>query len=95
MISSYWRTHYRYNYITFVGTTLGHVLSVTTAGQLTKLLSWEYIFYIHGGLATIWLILWGLFISDSPAENNFISIEEANYIQNNCLDKTRIQKKVI
>ena len=57
---------------------------MTTAGILAKFLTWEAIFYVHGGLATVWLILWGIFISDSPATNNFISETESIYIANNC-----------
>ena len=68
----------------YLGTTIGTVVSMTTAGILAKFLTWEAIFYVHGGLATVWLILWGIFISDSPATNNFISETESIYIANNC-----------
>ena len=72
------------NNLCIIGTTIGTVVSMTTAGILAKFLTWEAIFYVHGGLATVWLILWGIFISDSPATNNFISETESIYIANNC-----------
>ena len=72
------------NNLYIIGTTIGTVVSMTTAGILAKFLTWEAIFYVHGGLATVWLILWGIFISDSPATNNFISETESIYIANNC-----------
>ena len=80
------------NNIYIIGTTIGTVVSMTTAGILAKFLTWEAIFYVHGGLATVWLILWGIFISDSPATNNFISETESIYIANNCAGNTENSK---
>ena len=62
------------------GTSLGTVISIPTAGIIAGTLGWEAVFYIHGGLACIWLILWAVLISDSPEDNTFISIEEKKYI---------------
>ena len=45
-------------------------------------LGWEAVFYIHGGLSCIWLIVWGFFMSDTPETNRFITVEEQNYISN-------------
>ena len=62
------------------GTSLGTVLSIPTAGLIAGNLGWESVFYIHGGLASIWLILWAILISDSPETNKFISNEEKTHI---------------
>lgn len=78
-----------------IGTTIGTVVSMTTAGILAKFSTWESIFYVHGGLATIWLILWAIFISDSPANNDFISETESTYIANNCAGNTENSKKAM
>ena len=64
----------------FPGTSLGTVLSIPTAGIIASTLGWEAVFYIHGGLSCIWLIVWGFFMSDTPETNRFITAEEKNYI---------------
>ena len=64
----------------FPGTSLGTVLSIPTAGIIASTLGWEAVFYIHGGLSCIWLIVWGVFMSDTPETNRFITAEEKNYI---------------
>ena len=66
----------------FPGTSLGTVLSIPTAGIIASTLGWEAVFYIHGGLSCIWLIVWGVFMSDTPETNRFITVEEQNYISN-------------
>ena len=59
---------------------MGTVLSIPTAGLIAGNLGWESVFYIHGGLASIWLILWAILISDSPETNKFVSSEEKTHI---------------
>ena len=83
------------NNLCIIGTTIGTVVSMTTAGILAKFLTWEAIFYVHGGLATVWLILWAIFITDSPADNNFISVNESTYIANNCAGNTENSKNAM
>ena len=68
----------------FLGTSIGPILSIVTAGILAKYFGWEAIFYVHGGLACIWLILWAVFISNTPSDNYFISEAEMIYITSNC-----------
>ena len=59
---------------------MGTVISIPTAGIIAGTLGWEAVFYVHGGLACVWLILWAILISDTPENNKFISIEEKTYI---------------
>ena len=70
--------------IVFSGTSIGPILSIVTAGILAKYFGWEAIFYVHGSLACIWLILWAIFISNTPSDNYFISESEMIYITSNC-----------
>ena len=55
-------------------------MSIPTTGLLAGTVGWESVFYVHGGLAVIWLFLWAILISDSPEMNRFISVEEKNFI---------------
>ena len=59
---------------------MGTVISIPTAGIIAGTLGWEAVFYVHGGLACVWLILWAVLISDTPEDNKFITIEEKTYI---------------
>jgi hypothetical protein len=43
-------------------------------------LGWEAVFYIHGGLASIWLVLWAVLVTDTPNQNRFISDKEKHFI---------------
>ena len=66
--------------VVYGGTSLGTVLSILTSGLIAGYFGWEWVFYIHGGLACIWLILWAIFISDDPQNNRFVSAEEKKVI---------------
>ncbi len=59
---------------------MGTVLSIPTAGLIAGSLGWEAVFYIHGGLAAIWLILWAILVSDNPESNRFMSDTEKQFI---------------
>ena len=66
--------------IIYGGTSLGTVLSIPTTGLLASIWGWESVFYVHGGLAVFWLILWATLVSDSPDQNNFVSEDEKKFI---------------
>ena len=65
------------------GTSLGTVLSIPSSGLLAGWLGWEAVFYIHGGLAAVWCILWVIFVSDEAKSHPFISEEEKDFIVKN------------
>jgi ACS family sodium-dependent inorganic phosphate cotransporter len=65
------------------GTSLGTVLAIPTAGLIAGWLGWEAVFYIHGGLAAIWLFLWAIFVSDEARSHPFISESEKTFIIEN------------
>lgn len=46
-------------------------------------MGWEAVFYLHGGLAIIWCVLWAIFVTDSPETHKFISKEEKDFISQN------------
>ena len=85
----------RKTYLSFSGTSIGPILSIVTAGILAKYLGWEAIFYVHGGLACIWLILWAIFISNIPSDNHFISESEMIYITSNCAYNKNLNNSMV
>eukprot|EP00095_Tigriopus_kingsejongensis_P005794 maker-scaffold88_size394946-snap-gene-2.23 protein:Tk05794 transcript:maker-scaffold88_size394946-snap-gene-2.23-mRNA-1 annotation:"hypothetical protein DAPPUDRAFT_52115" len=66
--------------IVYGGTALGTVISIPTAGLIAGSLGWDWVFYLHGGLAGIWCVLWVIFVTDTPETNKFLSQAEKEYI---------------
>jgi len=66
--------------IAFSGASLGTVLSMLSSGLIIQLAGWEWVFYLQGGLALIWCLLWTIFVEDTPSSHRFISSAEAEYI---------------
>lgn len=80
--------------IVYGGTSLGTVLSIPSTGLIAGSLGWEWVFYIHGGLALIWCVLWAMFVSDAPDKNKFISEEEKRFISEHHAHSTRPEEHV-
>ncbi len=55
------------------GFTFGTVLSIPLSGVLADAFGWESVFYIFGGAAVSFSILWAVFIHESPNEHPRIS----------------------
>ncbi|XP_041369663.1 sialin-like [Gigantopelta aegis] len=71
-----------------VGTQFGNVMTFVLSGFLCKYDfagGWPSIFYVLGGVSLIWVALWGLLVSDSPAQHKRISKIEKKYIDH-CLE---------
>lgn len=66
--------------IVYSGTALGTVIFMLVSGIIAAKVGWEYVFYIEGGASALWLILCALLMSDSPAKQSRISLEEREYI---------------
>nr|CAG4638404.1 EOG090X04X8 [Cyclestheria hislopi] len=64
----------------YSGNYFGTVISMVVCGLLAEHLGWPSIFYVFGGFALLWCILWFVFVKESPAEDRFISKEELDYI---------------
>ena len=37
-------------------------------------------FYISGGIALLWFLMWAFFVSDDPENHRYLSLEEKEYI---------------
>jgi len=66
--------------ICFSGASLGTVLSMLSGGVIMKLCGWEWVFYIQGGLALIWCVLWAFLVFDTPDKHKFVSSAEKDFI---------------
>ena len=42
------------------------------SGLIIQLAGWEWVFYLQGGLALLWCILWILFVSDTPSSHRWV-----------------------
>lgn len=56
---------------------------------------YEFLFTltIIGGVTLVWLVMWLVFMTDSPVSHRWISIQESNYIRGDDIDNLR--KKVL
>lgn len=50
------------------------------SGIIAGSLGWKAVFYIEGGAASIWLILWVILTADNPQKAMFISNDERKFI---------------
>jgi ACS family sodium-dependent inorganic phosphate cotransporter len=77
------------------GTAIGTVLSLLFTGLIVQYINWEAVFYIMGGLSSIWCVLWWFLMTDSPRTNPYISDEERDYIVSSLgEDKEEVTQKV-
>ncbi|PNF27742.1 hypothetical protein B7P43_G12798 [Cryptotermes secundus] len=80
--------------IVYAGTAVGTVLSLLFTGLIVQYINWEAVFYIMGGLSSIWCVLWWLLMTDSPRINPYISEEERDYIASSLgEDKEEVTQK--
>ncbi|KAM3965643.1 major facilitator superfamily transporter 3 [Aphomia sociella] len=74
--------------LVYAGTSLGTVISMLMAGVLTAHVGWESVFYVMGGLSTVWCVLWVILVQDSPQQQPLISLEEREMIVTSLGGKT-------
>ncbi|EFX81022.1 hypothetical protein DAPPUDRAFT_211483 [Daphnia pulex] len=55
--------------LAYAGMALGTVISLPFSGILAASWGWESVFYVQGGLAMIWCVLWIIFVFDSPEDH--------------------------
>ncbi|XP_056641838.1 sialin [Diorhabda sublineata] len=67
--------------IVYAGTALGTVIFMLVSGIIAGNIGWEAVFYIEGGISILWLLLWAVFIADTPQKQRFISEDERDYIE--------------
>lgn len=57
-----------------------------SAGLLAGAFGWESVFYVMGGVSSIWLFLWVILIQDSPSKQPFIDQGERDLINSSLGD---------
>lgn len=63
-----------------LGGTLGTVATWPLVGTMIDSIGWIWAFFIPGGVALIWCLMWWYVVTDTPEENRWISEEEKMYI---------------
>lgn len=59
------------------------------AAKLCASNKWQGIFYLSGGLAGVWAIIWLLLASNSPAKSRIISLDERNFLEKKLADSSK------
>ncbi|XP_046330589.2 sialin-like isoform X3 [Haliotis rufescens] len=77
---------------TNAGGEFGHAVAFPINGLLCKYGGWEMPFYVVGGLAVIWCIVWLLVSRDSPSEMPGISEAEKKYIETSIGDRVKSKR---
>ena len=80
--------------IIYGGTALGTVISILTSGWILNYLGWEAVFYIHGSLPMIWVVLFACFFADCPENQKLITEEERELLVNTYGHRTPGSSKV-
>ncbi len=70
---------------TDAGMALGTVISLPFSGILADTLGWEAVFYVEGGLAMIWCVLWIFLVYDSPQDHPRIHPKELELFES-CME---------
>ncbi|KAK7579663.1 hypothetical protein V9T40_000292 [Parthenolecanium corni] len=84
LISKWSPPHERVNAFgfTFSGTNVGPLVSLPLSGYLASSSGgWPSVFYVTGGIATLWTIVWLITAASTPSEHRFITAEETEYIE--------------
>lgn len=68
--------------IIYSGTSLGTVISILSTGWIIELSSWPMVFYIHGAVPFVWMILYSILFAGSPEEQKWITEEERDKLVN-------------
>ncbi|CAM1293236.1 Uncharacterised protein r2_g228 [Pycnogonum litorale] len=69
--------------LTYSGMYSGTFVALAFGGRIVQQFGWEAVFYACGFVGIIWMVLWFIFVSDLPEDNNFISSSEMEYIVHN------------
>lgn len=59
----------RISSLAYAGMAVGTVIALPFSGILAESLGWESVFYVQGGLSTIWCVLWIFLVYDSPQQH--------------------------
>ncbi|KAH8305996.1 hypothetical protein KR018_009810, partial [Drosophila ironensis] len=65
------------------GIDCGNLLAMYLSGVIaSSSIGWPGIFYVSSGMGLCWCVLWLVFAADHPHQSRFISVAEADYIEN-------------
>lgn len=67
----------------FSGQTVGAAIAGPVVGLLALNFNWRVTFVIVASLGLIWIVIWRLLMTDTPAENRRISAPELDFIERN------------
>ena len=70
----------KFTTIAYAGTQLGNVFTFPISGFLCHYLSWQWIFFVWGGIGFAWLIIWFFFGYNKPSEHPRATQSEKQYI---------------
>ena len=59
----------------------GLLLNNAISGVIAQYWGWEYLFYLYGGIAAAWGIIWLLYFDDTPQKSKRVSGLELDYIE--------------
>ncbi|XP_078338378.1 putative transporter slc-17.2 [Crassostrea virginica] len=69
---------------TFSGLDLGILVAFVSSGYLCTIRfdnGWPFIFYTYGAVTIVWVVLWLMFVTDSPKTHPYISNGERKFIR--------------
>ncbi|KAI8439399.1 hypothetical protein MSG28_013202 [Choristoneura fumiferana] len=72
-----------------LGGAIGTVVTWSLTGPVIESFGWDYAFYIPGGIAFVWCVLWWYLVYDSPVQHPRISDKEKKYILDAIGDKVQ------
>ncbi|XP_042236807.1 putative inorganic phosphate cotransporter isoform X2 [Homarus americanus] len=70
----------RFMAFTYMSNTLGTIITMPLCGMIIAEVGWPAVFYVTGGVSLVWVVVWALFMHDSPDQHPKISLEERSYI---------------
>ncbi len=65
----------------YAGSQAGTIIAFPLAGVIADSLGWRWVFYIQGASCLIWVAIWWMYVSDTPATHKYITAQEVEYIQ--------------
>ncbi|KAG7160652.1 Sialin-like 5 [Homarus americanus] len=82
----------RFMSFTYMSNTLGTIITMPLCGMIIAEVGWPAVFYVTGGVSLVWVVVWALFMHDSPDQHPKISLEERSYILHAIQDGTTHNK---
>lgn len=74
---------------------LGTLIALPLSGFLADNLGWEGVFYVQGGLALVWCVLWSFLVYDSPQNHPRIGAKELELFELTMASSTNQQERAV